>query len=763
LPYQFFFLCSERGDFSSASVECDEAWMRMFERRLKIFLAILLALGALVAVRAAQVQILDHHQWQNEAAATIVPPEYLETTRGRILDCRGRVIAEDAPCSDVCVAYPAILDQFDQQWEQKWLRDRAVDQLQRQFGTDRHFSRSQIDAEMDHVRADIAAMWPVLAKAGGETLDQIEQARASIIQEIQMRQRYLWHLNFELANRRSQDDDSWLSRWFGRGSQQAIDRFDMVIAAQIEPHAILHNVDLATCNELAKHADEYPGLVVRKSTVRYYPYGAAAAHVIGHLASVNKNDLKANDDSDDLRRYWLNDQIGRTGIEALAEQTLRGTRGEIIPASDNQPEKIVPAIPGRDVTTTIDIELEKQIEDLFHHVELTQSPGEPYQTTTADMNGAAVVIDVATGQVRAMVSNPTYDLNQFAQDYASLAADRYRQPLLNRATAMALEPGSTVKPMVGVGAITCGVDSTTDRVACDGYLKLHGHKYLTIGRCWIAKLHWTQHPIGPTLTFEDAIEQSCNVYFETMADRLGMERLAHFYSLFGLGRPTGVGIGEVAGRIPSVAATPRTSLEATTWFCGIGQTEVLATPIQMCNVAATIARNGIWMQPTLAEGDKPQVGMDLHLNQAALAAARAGMTRVVNAPTGTGRQAHLDDILIAGKTGTAQAAKFTIPRRDAAGNILRDAKGNVTYDTIEPSTFDQINPEAPWYRAWGPDKELSHAWFIGFAPATHPVLAIAVMVDYGGGGGATAGRLAAKILQTCAQDGYLHPLVASRD
>ena len=364
------------------------------------------------------------------------------------------------------------------------------------------------------------------------------------------------------------------------------------------------------------------------------------------------------------------------------------------------------------MTTTIDIELEKQIQELFHHVELKSSPGEPPFATTADMNGAAVIIDIATGQVRAMVSNPTYDLNRFNEEYASLVQDELRQPYLNRATQMALEPGSTVKPMVGIGAITAGVDSLSDTVTCDGYLTLRGHKYLNIGRCWIAKLHMSQHSIGPALKFEDAIEQSCNVYFETMADRLGMERLAHFYDLFGLGKPTGIGIDETAGRIPSVAATPQADLESTTWFCGIGQTQVLATPMQMCNVAATIARDGVWMRPTLIkdeENAKPpfdvahgsQAAVDLGLSQTALAAARAGMVRVVNSPTGTGRDAHLDDILLAGKTGTAQAAKFTLPERDGGGNLLHDAQGKIIYDTIEPSTFVHTNPRAPWVLGMG--------------------------------------------------------------
>jgi penicillin-binding protein 2 len=731
----------------------------MFERRLKIFLLILLAFGALVAARAAQVQLLEHDQWQNEAAATVVPPEYLQTTRGRILDCRGRVIAEDAACSDVCVAYPAILGQFDQKYDQKWLRDQAIARLHRTLGDDARLGSAKIDAEMDHVRADIAAMWPALARAGGKSVEEIEQTRQAIIQDVEMRRRYLWHLNYELANQKPTETDStWLSRFLNGNSGEPIDKFDMVIAAQTEAHAILPNANSTTCNELAKNADQYPGLTVRKSTVRYYPYGDVAAHVIGRLSRVDRDDLQTHSvtETDELRRYWLNDDIGRSGLEALAEPQLRGARGKIIAASGDQREKMVSAIPGQDVTTTIDIELEKQIQELFHHVELKSSPGEPPFATTADMNGAAVIIDIATGHVRAMVSNPTYDLNRFDEQYASLVQDELRQPYLNRATQMALEPGSTVKPMVGVGAITSGVDSLSDTVACDGYLTLRGHKYLNIGRCWIAKLHMPQHKIGLNLTFEDAIEQSCNVYFETMADRLGMARLAHFYDLFGLGRPTGIGIDETAGRIPSVAATPQADLESTTWFCGIGQTQVLATPIQMCNVVTTVARNGIWMRPTLMEDGEPLGVVDLGLSQSALAAARAGMVRVVNTPTGTGRDAHLDDILIAGKTGTAQAAKFTMPRRDAAGNLLHDAQGKIIYDTIEPSTFVHSNPKAPWYWAWGSDfKDLSHAWFIGFAPANKPALAIAVMVEYGGHGGATAGNLAAKIIQTCADDGYL--------
>ena len=189
-----------------------------------------------------------------------------------------------------------------------------------------------------------------------------------------------------------------------------------------------------------------------------------------------------------------------------------------------------------------------------------------------------------------------------------------------------LQPGSTVKPMVGLTAITAGLASAAETVECTGYLVIDG-KYTArqvLGgeqvlreaprpgrpppRPWDAP-----HPTG-YLDFGDALERSCNVYFETMANRLGLERLCVGFDRFGLGRPTGIGIAEARGRLPRDFDGPHTERQDKTWFSGIGQDPVAATPIQMANVAATIARGGVWMRPRLLpDADAAALGIQLPL------------------------------------------------------------------------------------------------------------------------------------------------------
>jgi penicillin-binding protein 2 len=225
---------------------------------------------------------------------------------------------------------------------------------------------------------------------------------------------------------------------------------------------------------------------------------------------------------------------------------------------------------------------------------------------------------------------------------------------------------------------------------------------------------------------------------------------------------------------------PADMRRSATWFSGIGQSQVLATPIQMANVAATLARNGVWMKPHLvpagtavdpAKIPGPDV-VDLHLNPQALAEAREGMIRVVNSVAGTGTALHRTDMIVAGKTGSAQAAPLRVTQRNELGEVIQKpgrvpVKGEDGKITIEDGmvndlekldlgTHDSPNPKAPWYRGTGAHEDkISHAWFIGYAPANNPKIAFAVMVEYGGGGGATAGYVAKRMLDACIAEGYL--------
>jgi penicillin-binding protein 2 len=750
----------------------------MFERRLKIFLIMLIAMTCVLTMRAFQLQVLGRAQWRDRAADLMKRSQMIETTRGRILDIKGRPIAVDRPCIDACVDYRAIVQSPDLHWLKRVARRRLAA---------RGLGREMLDQEIEQVRADLKIMWAQFAKLSNLTPEQIDEIRQSIVRKVEMRRRYVWFHRYEQARRGQENKDPgpWYRRWLldDSGDAPEMDQFDVEVAEQTDSHVILRAITADISNELGKNTDRWPWLELRPSTHRVYPYGPSACHILGNLSRVNREDLAGDPNlgKDELRQYFPNDLIGRTGLEAMLEPSLRGTRGRLerIVGEDRRTLKAIDPIPGKDLRTTIDVDLQADIEELFKEVKL-EGPRENRWADVIAMPGAAVVIDVPTGEVRAMVSHPGFDLNEFDSQYERMSRSDLERPLMNRATQFQFAPGSTVKPIVGIGAITQGLLGVDETIECKGFLEIAGKRYKD-GRCWVASNFFeilggnvAHHPIPwdaphPTgfLDFRDALERSCNVYFETVADRLKIEGLAHWYHEFGLGRPTGIGIAEVSGQVPGDAPIPAGTRRAATWFSGIGQDQVLATPLQMANVAATLARDGIWKRPTLVPAGTATVrradpGPDethLKLSEPALRAARDGMVRVVNTRAGTGSQARHELIVVAGKTGSAQTSALRYPQRDELGRIIRDARGRVNWIRVEPiGTHAQPNPVAPWYRGT-PTKEdrIAHAWFVGFAPADNPKLAFAVMIEYGGSGGAAAGALGKRLLDACVAHGYLAP------
>ena len=765
----------------------------MFERRLKIFLALLVGLTVTLVLRAAQLQVVQHDDWTERAAETMKRTHFIETFRGKVLDVHGRPIAVDEPCVDACVDYRVIPQQPDEKWvlllARKRLRERLGTAYTQAPVARQAALRSQ---EVQQVKADIDAMWAKLAAVSGQTIDDIGAIRTAIVRRVEMRRKFIWYRNYELAKRkhereRKEDESSW-RRWLLDETKDAPrrDDFEVTVAEQTEPHVILRNIDVETQNELGVYIENYPGLTLQPSTHRYYPYGEAGCHLIGRLSKVNGEDLKRdpNVGRDELRQYLPNDLIGRSGVEALCEPLLRGTRGRVERLDGREVGRTAP-VPGRDVRLTIDVELQQEVQRMFQSVQFKDSQGNIVETIA--MHGAAVVIDVPTGGVRVLASYPDFDLNHFDKAFAVLG-DKHNieRPLFNRATQAQLEPGSTIKPIVGFGAIADALIEPTHGIECTGYLVINGRRIHDAGRCWTASKfaaefgdEYVAHHKVPShsphkghsgnpdgfLAFDDAIERSCNVYFETLADRLGLDGMSRWYERFGLGRPTGLGIPEVSGRLPDSfkERAGGDSRKFATWMSGIGQGPVAATPIQMANVAATIARDGVWVRPRLVDGDQPPkvaaMGpdrVDLKLPPEAIRVAKEGMIRVVNSRAGTGKEVRRDDVTIAGKTGTAEASRQLVPMLDENRRLVLDQNGKPRMHFAEPSTVERPNPDMRWYHGAGKDgKKLNHAWFIGFAPAENPKIAFAVMVEYGVSGGATAGGLAARVLEACIEHGYL--------
>lgn len=772
----------------------------MFERRLKLFLLLLGLVVFLILGRAAQVQIVNRQYWKQQAAEAMKRTDWVDSTRGAILDRSGKVLAIDKPCIDVCVDYRALTSPPDAQW----VKERALERLKARLGDGwkQLSSRQKVearDAEIAAINADIEQMWSRLAKVSGRSLDDIDEAREAIVHRVTMRRRFAWARRYEEAlikQGKTPETPDWKKMVADAGEEgEDIDKYSVTVSEQLEAHVILRAVAMSTQNALGREIEHYPGLVLRAGTHRTYPYEDVACHLLGHVARVDAQDLKDNNKGhDEVHDYLPNDLIGKTGVEALCEPALRGARGRIDRAStDDIILASAAPVPGQDVRLSIDIELQQQIQGAFASATLRDANGHVIEDG-AVLHGACVVLDVNTNQVLALVSYPTYDQNTLDEMYATLRDDEMNDPLRNRATMSQLEPGSTVKPLCGLAGLAEHVIGVNTGIECTGYMKLDGHQ-INYGKCWVASMfahdprvpNVAHHPVpvpheghdgNPDgfLTYSDALERSCNVFFETVADRLGIERLSAWYDRFGLGRATGIGIGEARGRLPrnfpaSLAALRR----STGFFGGIGQGYIAATPIQMANAVAMIARDGVWMRPVLVlngpgglapalkGGDWQKVPdrVDLQLPADYFKAARLGMFNVVNGAAGTGKALVAGDKLLkalglCGKTGTAQAARFSILLRDDNGKLVLDASNRPQRHIVAPSVSGHPNPDAPWYRATDDEgKHIDHAWYIGFAPADKPKIAFAVLVEYGGSGGIAAASVAREAVNACIGRGYL--------
>ena len=610
--------------------------------------------------------------------------EFIETTRGTIFDRNGVPLVDDAPCVDACVDYRAITEEPDPQWVEDRAKENLKISLGSQFRKASHSADGLVKDESDRIRGDIAAMWKELAVVGNETPDQIDELRRDIVQRVEMRKRYIWWRNYANARSERENSSSWYRHFLldSAPDESAIDKFEVEVGEETSPHMILHNISSEVQARLAREQDRFFCLSLVPSKYREYRFGRVGCNVLGYLGAVRPDEVNFGVGLSDaqlqqywsdqasrfwkpellaryglpafqeLRKYWPNDQAGRAGIEALCENTLRGTRGKIDSvAGTGDVVDQIDAVPGRNVTLCIDILLQQDIENEFVKTRVHRDQDTGEVETRYNQHGAAVVIKVDTGEVLALVSNPGFDLNDLQSHFAELAGDELNEPLLDRATEMDVVPGSTVKPIVGSGAITDGVMTSQDKIQCRGELMIGGRPQ-PYGHCWIwaaCQAHGLpiSHRaagdlgIGPDdmLTISDGLKDSCNVVFETIALRMGMERLSKWFDRFGLGRPTGIGIEENPGLIYRPSGANRIFAQTQTWSAGIGEADIQATPIQMANVAASIAQNGIWMRPRLVGNDdfgrfttRPSVApgpdeVDLHLSPDACRRCRRGCAK----------------------------------------------------------------------------------------------------------------------------------------
>lgn len=478
----------------------------------------------------------------------------------------------------------------------------------------------------------------------------------------------------------------------GIASEQEVgSRLKKAIKTSFLPSVIADNLTFSQVAAIAAHRAEHKELEVHPTTRRRVPLGPVVAHVVGQLGEVTPEQLAQNPE---LRPGQL---VGRSGLERAYQHVLGGEQGNVVVVVDALGRQVSTLeeekpVPGRPLTVTLDLSLQREAAKAL-----------------GPQVGAVVALDPKTGAVRVLLSQPAFDPDLFAghlepQKWQELVADPLH-PLNNRALQALYPPGSTIKPLYAAAALASGVRTPSQGVFCTGAVNIYGHPY----RCWLKGGHGH-------VALEEAIEASCDTYFYYLARDAGIDRLASWARLFGLGSPTGIELsGEASGLVPDDAWSRR--VRGQPWYAGetisvgIGQGPILVTPLQLAVAYSALVNGGYLVTPHLVEGQgKPP--KPLGLPAEALAVARRGMERVVQGNRGTARRLGALPASLAGKTGTAQ--------------VMRKKEG-VTWR------------ELPW-------EQRHHALFVGYAPAEDPRLVVAVVVEHGGDAASVAAPVAGRIL-----------------
>ncbi|MCF6269563.1 MAG: penicillin-binding protein 2 [Melioribacteraceae bacterium] len=464
--------------------------------------------------------------------------------------------------------------------------------------------------------------------------------------------------------------------------------------SKYKPRTLLSGADYRMISWIEENQQKLSGISYQVDTQRDYSFGIIGSHIFGYTKEIGREALKKKKET-----YSIGDNVGFIGLEKSYETLLRGEKGkEYFVANSrqkivkryNEGENDIPPIKGNDIITTIDYKTQKMAEELFTNIK-----------------GSVVAIEPATGEILAYVSAPQYDLSSFADVTSNLVWDSLRfdegKPLFNRGTISMYPPGSTYKMIIAIAALEEGVISTSKKVNCNGGFYF-GNRFF---KC--------THYHGK-VDMKEAIEQSCNTYFYKLILKVGLQNFHKYSTMFGFGERTGIDISpESKGNVPSKEYYDRVYGKGK-WTdgyllnIGIGQGELVTTPIQLVQYTSLMANWGETKIPHFVKGyidsntnefvSLKYDSVKINVSNNTLKIIRDAMLDVVNSKDGTARNIRMKEISISGKTGTAQ------------------------------------NPH-------GED----HSIFIAFAPFDNPKIAVAAIVENVGYGSTYAAPIAQKIIK----------------
>ena len=629
-----------------------------------------------------------------------------KTIRGRIVDRKGCVLAEDRLKLQLCINYSKLTSFSDERFVRaKLIRARLQDDPEK--------AEAAISKKVAAKREDLRQVIDKCIYFGLE--------RAEIEGKIKKINDSIWNLRSYLA---------WKRNFPGRNFEEAVpDVNDRVLLAAKEDIAEMYKdwplLELETDDDIFTAQLEFmntEGISILPGGKRYYPYESVGAQTIGWVGPAPNEDFFA-DPNDRLFSYLAGDVWGRRpGVEYVCEAILRGRRGEEVYNIDSELISKTKTQFGRDVMLTLDIELQKRIEEFLADVK-SDSGGKVAM--------GAVVIDVASSNILALVSMPTFDLNHIRRDYADFDKDPNR-PLINRAIYELYPPGSIIKPVILVAGIGAGKITTDEVISCPA---------ASAARGWPNCHRYQKNRLGHDGLWQNtacnAIKGSCNIYFSRLADRIDSAELQSWLYKFGYGRkilnsPSAIAEtghprdlvqsrGIISSSIPArdeVLSFDKFPLEnGERRYFGIGQGNMRVTVLQVSNEMAVIARGGLYKPPRLFidDSDNSQYNsVDINISRQALDVVYDGMWAVVNESGGTAHRAF-----------AASLADFS-------------EEGLKVYGKTGSS-------EKPY-----------NALFAGFAEdGSGRSVALAIIVEGGQSGGGEAAPLACEIIRFCLEAGYI--------
>ncbi len=475
------------------------------------------------------------------------------------------------------------------------------------------------------------------------------------------------------------------------------------------PTRLKEDIDWRTLVQIENNSFNLPGVQIEVQPSRDYLYGNMASHLVGYLGEINPEELAEQRE----QSYRSGDPIGKMGLEKLFESHLRGEKGlsyvevDVRGFAQKQLQTREP-LPGNDIQLTLDIEIQKAAEEGLR-----------------DKAGAVVVMEVNSGRLLALVSAPHLPLDKFVGGipvsvWRGLLDDQ-RAPLLNKPVQGQYAPGSTYKVVTALAALEEGVATPETTHFCSGSIVFGGRRY----HCWKRGGHGH-------LDLKQALTQSCDIFFYQAGQKLGVDTLARYARLLGLGRQSGIILEhEKEGLVPSSAWKQQRHREpwqdGETMSVAIGQGFNLATPLQITRMIAAVANGGRLYRPKLVtairdpEGRlidefEPEMEHDVTaIRTSTWRLLQESLESAVEGERGTGRAARLQDIKVAGKTGTSQVVRL--------------------------AHFEHLEGEEIPYQF------RDHAWFTAYAPAEAPEVAVTVLVEHGGGGGSVAAPIAKTVLE----------------